>query len=81
MNRRKFMQLCGLTVGGGVLGVGKAAGVQAAIDSFYKGAIKEGMAVPFGKHGWLTIPGLVDPAALTVRVSFQYTGHFEEIKQ
>ena len=25
MNRRKFMQLCGATVGGGVLGVGKGA--------------------------------------------------------
>lgn len=25
MNRRKFMQLCGLAVGGGVMGIGRAA--------------------------------------------------------
>ena len=30
MNRRKFMQLCGLVVGGGVLGVGKVAVAQPA---------------------------------------------------
>ncbi len=60
MNRRKFMQLCAVVAGGGLLGVGKGAavqpaGAQDAIESFYKNALKEGMAVPFGKHGWLTM--------------------------
>ena len=30
MNRRKFMQLCGLVVGGGVLGAGKGVVTQPA---------------------------------------------------